>query len=159
MQIQMYILILSFTCPKGRMLYITALFLFSLSNLFWSSFLVAPKKVSSLRSKYILRATLCTRKSLSLFGSWTGLGRDPALLLISFMTLGKSPLPSSLHYLIKRGHCEIKWDSVINRALLSASLKRWWFSSSSSVLFYCFILYNIISLTVQSSKLCRGWGH
>lgn len=90
------------------MLYITALFLLSLNNLFWSSFLAAPKRVSSLWSEYILRAALCTRKSLSLFGSRTGLGRDPALLLMSSVTLGKSPLPSRLHYLTKRGHCEIK---------------------------------------------------
>lgn len=72
--------------------------------------------------------------------------------LISFVTLGTSPLLPHLHYLIKWGHCEIKWD-VINRALLSTSLNRWWFSSLSLVLFYCFILYNMMGLTIQSSAV------
>ena len=81
--------------------------------------------------------------------AWPGLGPTSS---ISIVTLGISPFLPHLHYLIKRGHCEIKWDAI-NRALLSTSLNRWWFSSLPSVLFCCFILYNMISVTLQSSAV------
>lgn len=79
-----------------------------------------------------------------------GLGWDPPLPSVSIVTLGTSPLLPHLRYPIKRGHCEIKYD-VTNRALLSTSLSRWWFPSLPSVLFYRFILYNMVSVTFQSS--------
>lgn len=142
----MCLLLLSITYLKSRILYITVVFLISLNTLFWDLSFFAPKGVFSPWGECVLRAALGT----ALSASWPGLGWDPPLPSVSIVTLGTSPLLPHLRYPIKRGHCEIKYD-VTNRALLSTSLSRWWFPSLPSVLFYRFILYNMVSVTFQSS--------
>lgn len=66
--------------PSPRILRIclsVVLSLFSLSSVFWASFLIAPKRLFSFHEDCVLRAALCPRKSLSLLGSCTELGVDP----------------------------------------------------------------------------------
>lgn len=150
MQIQKCVLTLSITYLKSRILYTTVVFLLSLNTLFWDLSFFAPKGVFPPWEE-CLESSLGTRRSLTLRAGLAWAGTRP-FCFISFVTLGTSPLLPHLHYLIKWGHCEIKWD-LINRASLSTSLNRWWFSSLSSVLFYCFILYNIMGLTIQSSAV------
>lgn len=151
MQIQKCVLILSVTYRKAE--YFISLLCSSYHwILCFGIFPFLLQRECSHPGRNVSRAALVSRQSLTLSASWPGLAWAGTRLfcLISFVTLGTSPLLPHLHYLIKWGHCEIKWD-VINRASPSTSLNRWWFSSLSSVLFYCFILFNMMGLTIQSS--------
>lgn len=51
--------------------------LFSLNSAFWTSFLIAPKRLFSFHEECVLRAASCPRKSPSLLGSCTEPGVDP----------------------------------------------------------------------------------